>query len=159
MTVAFHRKFISGVVGLSLLITAGAAAPARADSDDVGRAVAALLGLAIVGAVIADARKDDRKAKAQVVRPEPIVTPRRTVTPRPLPRDVRRKLLPQQCLRNFNVQDGVLPAFGQRCLSRNYEFSGALPGRCYREVWTDRGRRGVYTARCLRRQGYQLARR
>jgi len=153
---ACHHKFIAGVIALSMLITAGAAAPARADGEDVGKALAAILGLAIVGAVIADSQKDKR---AKVV--EPYIEPVRPgkVRPRPLPRQVNRKLLPQRCLRHFHLRQGTMPGFGRHCLSRHFQFVHELPGRCVREVWTDRGRRGVYSARCLRHQGYQLARR
>ena len=60
-----HRKFIATVVATSILFTGFAAAPARANQEDVGRALAALRGIAIVGAVIHDSNKDN-KAKVQV---------------------------------------------------------------------------------------------
>ncbi len=161
MKTALHHKVIAGIVTLSILITASSAAPARADQDDVGRALAAILGLAIVGAVIADSKKDKREKV--VVHPQPKrhvkKHPQPHIKPRPLPRHVNRKLLPQHCLRSFPVQDGHMRGFGRRCLNRHFDYAHELPGRCYREVWTDRGRRGVYSARCLRHRGYQLARR
>lgn len=55
-----HRKFIATVVATSILFTGFAAAPARANQEDVGRALAALIGIAIVGAVIHDSDKDKK---------------------------------------------------------------------------------------------------
>lgn len=157
MKLALHKKFIAGVVSLSVLITTGAAAPARADEDDVGRALAAILGIAIIGAAIADRNDDDddddrRVVRRQNVYPQPYVHPKRRT-------DVsNRRILPQQCLRTFQVDRGRMPAFGRRCLQRNYSYASELPRRCYTEVWTDRGWRGAYRARCLRERGYRLAR-
>ena len=159
MKPTLHQKFISAVVGLSILITASGAAPARADSKDTGRALAAILGLAIVGAVIADSNKDKKRAKA--VHPQPRVRSNHDpfVQPRPLPRQVSRKILPQRCLHNFPGRNGSFPAFGRNCLNRHFQHAGHLPRHCYTEVRTNRGARGVYGARCLRQNGYQLARR
>ena len=64
-----HRKFIATVAAASILITGFAAVPAQANQQDVGRALAAVLGLAIVGAVIHDSQKD--KKKVQHVQPAP----------------------------------------------------------------------------------------
>ena len=156
MKTALHHKFIAGIISMSILITAGTAAPARANDDDVAKALAAILGLAIVGKVIIDSR-DDKRKKAKQVQPRRHVDP--YVHPRPRPDRVNRKLLPQQCFRSFEVRNGYMRGFGRRCLNRHFDYAHQLPGRCYREVWTDRGRRGVYGARCLRERGYRLARR
>jgi hypothetical protein len=151
MPTTLHRKFIAGVVILSISITSLAAAPARAD-DDTKRAIAAILGLAILGAAISESRKD-RKTVAK-----PVPRPGKVVPPRPLPDRVSRKLLPQQCLRSFPVDRGYMSAFGQRCLHHHYAFTNRLPARCYSQIRTDWGLRGVYRAHCLRREGFQLAR-
>jgi len=159
MKSTLHHKFIAGIVGLSILITTGAAAPARADDRDAGRALAAILGLAIVGVAIAESKKDKKRAK--VSHPKPHVKPHHDpyVQPRHKPRHAHGKVLPQRCLRNFPAQGGHFAAFGSRCLDRHYKHAAHLPGRCYTEVWTDRGTRGVYGARCLRHKGFKLARR
>lgn len=158
MTTPYHRKFISVIAGVSILLTGFAAAPARADSDDVGRALAAIVGLAIVGAAIKDAR-DDRKAKP-VVRHKQNGWQGRYIEAQPLPKRVNRKLLPQRCFRTFSNRRGnAVPAFGYRCLSNNYPFINSLPRQCLREAYGQRGVRTVFGARCLRKQGYQLARR
>lgn len=152
MTMTLHRKFISGIAGLSILLTGLAAAPARADNDDVARALAAFVGLAIIGAAINDARKDDKA--------RPVVRHKPYVAPKPLPKRVNRKLLPQRCFRTFSDRrGGRVPAFGYRCLENHYTHARSLPRRCLREAYGQRGLRTVYSASCLRNQGYQLARR
>ncbi|MEM6758043.1 MAG: hypothetical protein AAF601_01050 [Pseudomonadota bacterium] len=145
MTLHIHRRFIALITATSIAITGFSAAPARA--NDEAAAIAALLGLAVIGAVIADRRKDKRV----VVHPKPPV--------RPLPPRVNRKLLPQHCLRSFQTNNGPRRIFGQRCLSRNYQYARSLPSQCHRQFWTDQGWRAGFGARCLRREGYQLARR
>ena len=162
MTLRIQKTFIATVAAAAIAITGIGAAPARAGNDEVGAALAALLGLAIVGAVIKE-KRDDRKARSQVHVPQPRVQPGhppRHVEPRPLPRRVNRKLLPQRCLFNLPNDNGrYIQVFGQRCLNRHYSQVAQLPQQCGRRVWTSRGAGFGYGARCLNKQGYQLARR
>ena len=160
-----HRKFIATVVATSILFTGFAAAPARANQEDVGRALAAIIGIAIVGAMIHDSKKD-KKSKVQVykqpkkkVQKKQVQKKKKHVQARPLPRRVAQHLLPSKCLRSFETRRGTARIFGQRCLERNYEFTHRLPQHCERRVRTDRGSRFGFSARCLRKQGYKLARR
>ena len=160
-----HRKFIATVVATSILLTGFAAAPARANQEDVGRALAALLGIAIVGAVIHDSNKDN-KTKAQVysqpknkVQKKQLQKKKKHVQARPLPRRVSQHLLPRKCLRSFETRRGTTRILGQRCLERNYGFTHRLPQHCERRVRTDLGSRFGFGARCLRKQGYKLAHR
>jgi hypothetical protein len=158
-----YSKFIATVAVASILITGFSAAPARANQDDVGRALAALLGIAIVGAVIHENKKN-KKQRAHV-KPAPRhkvhkpVQKQRHVKPRPLPRHVSQHLLPGRCLRSFETRRGTARIFGQRCLERHYGFTHRLPQHCERRVRTDRGSRSGFGANCLRKQGYKLARR
>ncbi len=55
------RKFISLIVAASIAVTGMTAAPAQAGENDLARALAAIAGVVIVGAVIQDARKDKRQ--------------------------------------------------------------------------------------------------
>ena len=161
-----HRKFIAAVVAAAMLITGLSAAPARADSDDLARALAAIAGLAIVGTVIKN-RNDRRDEKRNEVSrgythdpaPRHSLRPKHTVKPRPLPQRVSRNLLPGDCLRSYNTRDGRIRMFNARCLDRNFVHADRLPDRCFREVRTRDGRRRGYEARCLRDRGYELARR
>ncbi len=152
-----HRRFIAAITAVSIAITAFAAAPARAGDEEVARALAAIAGIAILGAAIKSSRdKKKARAKQHVYHAPPKV--HRHVQPRPLPKRVNRKLLPQRCLRNFRDNYGSFPAFGRKCLRKNYGALNSLPQRCERSVRTDRGYRTVYGARCLSRKGFQLAR-
>lgn len=148
MTLHIHRQFIGTIAAAAIALTGFTAAPARAGDDEVGAALAALLGLAIVGAVIHEKKKDRKRHSVH--------TP---VHPQPIPHRVNRKLLPQQCLRSFNTDRGHRRMFGQRCLNNHYRHVNSLPHTCHREVYTDRGWRRGYAARCLNRHGYQMARR
>lgn len=161
---SLHRKFIALVAGLSIAITGLSAVPAAADQDDTARALAAILGLAIVGAVIHDSRKDREQATRhdtyrphdrpgyRPVHPQP--------RPRPLPpRADNRKLLPQACLRTFQTRQGKINGFGDKCLSKNYRYSNSLPQTCALRFRDQYGFGRGYDAQCLRHRGYQLARR
>lgn len=166
MTLRIHRQFIATIAALAIAITGFSAVPARAGDDDLAKALAVILGLAVVGTAI-NKRNDDKKARQQVhvPQPQPHVQPRHVqprqghIQPRPLPRHVNRKLLPQQCLYTLRTDRGRdIQAFGQRCLSRNYQFTNSLPQQCGRRVWTRNGWGYAFGARCLSQQGYQLAR-
>ena len=157
-----HRKFIATIAAASILITGFAAAPARANQDDLGRALAALLGVAIVGVVIHENKK--KKKQRAHVQPAPRhkihkpIQKRRHIKPRTLPRRVSEHLLPGRCLRSFETRRGNARIFGERCLERHYGFTHRLPQHCERRIRTDRGPRFGFGARCLRKQGYKLAR-
>ena len=165
MTFFSYRHFIAIIVTSAIAITGFSAAPARAGQDDMTKALAALAGLAVLGVVIHKVREDNKKRKPRVIDrrygPEDRLREdvRRGVEPRPLPRRVNRKLLPQQCLRSVESREGRMRVFGQRCLERNYRFTDSLPRKCEQKFRTDRGKRVGYGARCLSRKGYALARR
>ncbi len=77
---------------------------------------------------------------------------------RPLPHRVDRKLLPKKCFRSYDTRQGRYYMFGRRCLERHYRFVDRLPQTCAQRVRTYDGPRRGYDARCLRRNGYSLAR-
>ncbi|MGB3246940.1 MAG: hypothetical protein WBB25_20580 [Sulfitobacter sp.] len=164
-----YRKFIGTIAAAAIAITALGAAPARADQDDVSRALAALLGVAVIGAIIHDNKRDDRADQRQ--HRQPVYSPprhqqprvynpprQRHVEPRPLPRKVDNRLLPGQCLSTFQTRRGTYRGFGKNCLANNYRFSNNLPNRCLISVKTRRGHGNAYEARCMRDAGYRLAR-
>jgi hypothetical protein len=81
------------------------------------------------------------------------------IQPRPLPPRVSRKTLPAQCVREVKARHGnTRRVLGSRCLERNYRFANQLPRNCARQIETYRGWRWVYGARCLRQNGYEIAR-
>ena len=174
MTYLTYRQFIAAVITAAIVITGFSAAPARAGQNDLAKALAALAGLAVLGAVIKTVRDDDKKARPQreVRRTEPVHrfglderNPRhgrfehREVKPRPLPRRVHRKLLPQQCLHSVADKGRRLRVFGQRCLERHYMHVKKLPRKCERRYSFERATHRGYDARCLSGKGYKLARR
>lgn len=172
MTLRIHRQFIGTIAAIAIAITGFSAVPARANEDQLATALAVILGLAVVGTAI-NKRKDDKKARRKVQTHTPQVKPQvqqrhvqpqhghiQPLQPRPLPRQVNRKLLPQRCLFNLETQNGrSIQAFGERCLNRNYQYTRSLPEQCGRRGWTRNGAGYAYSARCLNKQGYHLARR
>jgi hypothetical protein len=164
-----YRRFIATITAAAIAITAIGALPAAADERDTARALAAILGLAVVGKIIHDNRKDDRVQRHQ---PAPVYRQKQHkqqvynppryqnqhVQPRPLPQRVDRKLLPGQCLRSFDTRGGKVRMFGRKCLNNNYQYTRRLPQQCLQVFRTNRGDRQGYEARCLRQNGYSLAR-
>jgi len=171
-----YRRFIATVTAASIAITAFGALPARADNNnDAARALAALLGIAIVGKIIHDNKKDkevrrhpkkvDRYPHKQYghieQRPRNRVQrhDRWDLQPRPLPRRVNRKLLPGKCFNSHQTRNGRVQMFGRNCLENNYRHVDRLPRQCFTKIRTRHGKRRGYEARCLRDRGYSLARR
>ena len=180
------RRFVGAVAALAVAIALVGPRNAQAD-EDLFRALAVVAGVAVVGKVLSDRaernekrdakRKAKKKEKAEAVATRrydvapydswrPVARPvwqhdrePRDVAPRPLPREVRRKLLPGDCLRSYETWDGRQRVFSDRCLIENYSHARSLPRAC-KVSFRVRGelRRG-YDARCLRDEGYQLARR
>lgn len=162
------RRFIATVVIAALTVTAIGNAPARAD-EALGRTLATIFGAAIVGAFINEKLDDDKKNKVVTRRysrndatawskkhsTDQVI---RRVGPRPLPRRVKQKLLPGNCLRSFDTRNGRARVFGKECLEKNYNFTRNLPHACAVKFWTHKKNRQGYDARCLRNQGYLLAR-
>jgi hypothetical protein len=178
-----YRKFIATVTAASIALTTLGALPAVAGDRQTANAVAALLGLVVVGKIIHD--RNDKKKQVSNHQPKPIHrTPeyrkpeykkpvhQKPVNrqpayqpprydqprPRPLPDRVSRKILPQECLRNAKTRRGTVRMFDSRCLQRSYRFANRLPQQCNYTFKTQRGDRRGYEARCLREQGYRLAR-
>lgn len=159
-----YRKFIATVSAAAIALTALGSAPARADDRDAARALAAILGIAVVGAIIHDRNKDKKRKvhrEAPVykkhVQKKHVHKPHR-IQPRPLPQRANRKLLPQRCFRSVQTYQGNYRMFGQRCLNKHYRHVNSLPNRCRYVFPTQNGTRRGYDARCLRDAGYRLAR-
>jgi len=155
------RQVINTVAAAAIALVGVSAAPAHAEQNDVAKALAAVLGIAVIGKIIHDRNKRDddvvqrRRPDDRVSRPHRHVDP---VHPRPLPRRANRKLLPQNCFRSFDTHQGRVRMFGRNCLQKHYAFADRLPRECRQRIKTHRGKRVGYGARCLRDYGYQLAR-
>ena len=154
-----YRKFIATVSAAAIALTAMGATPAFADDRDAARALAAILGIAVVGALIHESNKDKkRKVHRHTHRPKHHAHKPHHLKPRPLPKRANRKLLPQRCFRSVQTYQGNFRMFGQRCLNKHYAHVNSLPNRCRYVVPTPNGKRRGYEARCLRDAGYRLAR-
>lgn len=170
-----YRRFIATIAAASIAITAMGAAPAFAGDRDTVRALAAILGVAVVGKII----HDNNKKKRANHQPAPVYNHPRTTPPRhypprgvqprhnppryhpqprPLPRHVNNKLLPKQCFQSFDTRRGTIQMFGEHCLQRNYRHVKSLPQNCQYKFGTPNGLRSGFEARCLRDAGYRLAR-
>lgn len=174
MYVTLPSRLIGTITTAAVALTAFTAAPAYADDDRTARAIATILGLAVVGKIIHDSNKRRETVSGPVyqvnpnsrghgyAKPQPRYYPEPRYKPepqyKPLPRRVSRKLLPQNCLRSFQTRHGQVRMFGRRCLERNYDFVNRLPHNCAQQIRTDRGTRSGFDARCLRNNGYRLAR-
>ena len=186
MRFSLSPRLIGTFTAATLALTTFTAAPAFADDERAARAIATLLGIAVIGSILND--REDHKSERQNAVRNPARTHEqaqrhrhgsqshahvidrsphthrnrvgnRVIKPKVLPRRVSRKLLPQNCLRSFHTRDGRARLFTQRCLERSYKHVNSLPDRCFRRVRTDQGKRRGYSARCLNRAGYSLARR
>ncbi|ABG30025.1 hypothetical protein CEP88_11820 [Roseobacter denitrificans] len=158
------RRFIATVVSAAIAVAVIGNTPARAD-EALARALAAVVGIAVVGAVIQNRLEDDRKDK-QANR----VTHTRSGVhhsnaryrdhgiKRANPRHTNRRLLPGDCLRSFNTGYARYRVFGKTCLEQKYGATRQLPQACKVQFRTNSKNRVGYGARCLRRAGYQLAR-
>lgn len=149
-----YRRFISTIAAASIALTTLGALPAFADDRDTARALAAILGLAIVGKVIHDNKKKRASHHAAPRYNPPVYD----VQPRPLPKRANRKLLPRKCFRTFENRRSKIRMFGNRCLQNNYAHAHRLPQHCFNRFRTYDGWRRGYEARCLRDAGYRLAR-
>lgn len=139
------RKLTITVTAAAMALTSFAATPARADDDDVAKALAALVGIAIVGKIVHDEKKKKKKKHPG------------TVKPRPLPPQVTRDTIPSRCLREYETSRGWITLYARRCLEKHYLYAHELPRDCKRRVHTYQGKRVGFKPRCLRRWGYRVA--
>ena len=148
-----HRHFIAFIVAASVAIAglAASAAPARADSEDIAKALAGIAALVIIGKAIEKQKDREHVSRKQTY-------PQSYPQPRPLPHDVRRKLLPAECLFDVRTRHGHQRFFGARCLQNNYRHASSLPRACTVQIPARNGWRYGYDPRCLRQSGYRIAR-
>jgi hypothetical protein len=154
-----HRKFIALVLSAALAVTGLSAVPARA--DDTEKWIAGAAALAIIGLAIHEESKKNRKRQAQqqyyynnshghagpnIYQPKPQYY-------------TNPKLLPQQCKVTRALHGQKIRGLARGCLKRNSVNVNALPQHCEIKIPNlNNGKRQViYGGRCLRDQGYRLA--
>ncbi|MFZ7093510.1 hypothetical protein [Primorskyibacter sp. 2E233] len=156
-------KFITGVLTIAATIAAFSAAPARAGNDDeIAKIVAGVATLYIAGQLINEL--SDNGAIVQVHGPGDRYDDRRYGHQGGKWKGGKwqghrfNKVLPGSCVRKIQKRHTrfVLP---RHCLRRNNVALRHLPQRCEINWRGNRGMRTGYALRCLKRNGYQIARR
>jgi len=66
----------------------------------------------------------------------------------------QNKVVPSACLRVNQSGHGPRRYFSQYCLQKYMHNVNRLPGGCTAKIWTNRGARYVYGAKCLRNNGW-----
>lgn len=163
LTRAIMVPLLAGALTLTSLSTGPAFAGPKNNNDDINALIAALLGLAVVGAVISN--KGDREPRIQDIPRTGRGGGHRGGRSTWDDRQMHPKFqLPRECLRRFKTQHGKQKYWGKRCLKRNYDFARSLPRSC-RDTIVAKNNRGVYVTRkvyeprCLKQAGYRKQRR
>ncbi|EBA17170.1 hypothetical protein RSK20926_09372 [Roseobacter sp. SK209-2-6] len=143
-----HRKFIAIVLSAALAVTGISAVPARADND-VGKVVAGIAVLGILGAALHRHNTRDRRHQ-QVTRPY------QPQHPKPIPQHFRRYDLPARCVRYFPNYSHEENLVARGCLRKNYQYEASLPQQCRVTFWNGDKHRTGYRPKCLTKRGYRL---
>ncbi|WP_439111004.1 hypothetical protein [Lentibacter sp.] len=143
------HKFIAAIAATAVAISMMGANPSFAGNRDRDKALLGLAGIVMLGVAISEASKNDRRYAHQPQRAQP-------VKPRPLPQNLRKKMLPRECLRTVNTRGQSTRFLGRGCLQNKYRWVGQLPRACSVKLWTNRGQRFGYAPACLRQHGYRL---
>lgn len=143
------KTLTAGITALSL----GFAAPAQAapQGDDLGKLIAGIAAVALLGAAI-DASS---RGNATVTLTNPR-TPNRNAHRNSNRSGYHAQVgpLPSQCLVNVPTRRGITQIYGSRCMSRNFERANRLPEVCSVTLEGARRDRSGYVPDCLRRFGY-----
>ena len=168
---AADMKILTATIA-SLAVAAGlvAPAPARADNDDLAKAILGIAAIAIIANAIDD--RNDRKASSTLragrlgsvdrydrYRDDDGIYRHGKRRGPKARRGYKKHALPRSCLREVETRRGDRLFYGSRCLNRNFRFASKLPDHCETLVRTRRGFRSFFAARCLRRDGWRVARR
>lgn len=145
------RKFIGLVTAFSIAVTGIGVAPAHAASDE--DVAGFLAGLIVLGTIAAALNSKDKKR-------EVVTEPPRAYREKPRKHRRHARQLPSECLRVAWVDNTKVRYFGRKCLKRNYGNVQNLPRFCRTRIERSNGRVAKgFNARCLRQEGYRVARR
>lgn len=134
----------AGATALGLL--ASTAVPARADGDDLAKALAAL---AIVGIIANEAKQKRERERARAQQhhnPYPHYQPQPTRHPR----------VPSVCAIEISGNAGTATVYGESCL-REQGFDFRLPEYCARTARIYGRNDRIYSDQCLRDAGFRVA--
>lgn len=133
---------IVAAAATALGLLAGTSVPARADNDDLAKALAAL---AIVGILAGQGNR----AQARQFQD----TPRYDHGHKPRP--VRHPRVPATCAIEISGQSGTATVYGENCL-RQQGFDYRLPEYCARSARIYGQRDRIYSDQCLREAGFRV---
>lgn len=136
----------AGATALGLL--ASTAVPARADGDDLAKALAAL---AIVGIIANEAKqkRERERARAQQYH-DPYAYPHHK------PQPTRHPRVPSVCAIEIAGNSGTATVYGESCL-REQGFNFRLPEYCARTARIYGRNDRIYSDQCLRDAGFRVA--
>jgi len=141
------KQMLAGLMSASLVLGGVTATPARADSNDLAKALFGIAAIAIIGTAIQNNRVTTR------VTPQP--APQRPA-PRPGHIPARARVLPSSCLIDYQTRRGQGLMLGSDCLSRNYRYAQLLPQQCEVDVRQRRRTISGFDPSCLRYEGFRL---
>ena len=145
---SISRRMVAVVAAAAtaLGLLASTAIPARADSDDLAKALAAL---AIVGIIANETKKSRERERARAQQhhnPYPQYQPQPTRQPR----------VPSVCAIEISGNSGTATVYGESCL-RDEGFNYRLPQYCARTARIYGRNDRIYSDQCLRDAGFRVA--
>lgn len=163
-----RRELTATILAAALAVTQGAATPSKA--ADAEKVLGVLLGIGAIYAIGKAIEQNQAQAREPVrrnvvperIRPHLVPEPVRRYAPheskRPNHRwSERRMTLPEECLYRFETRDGPLVGFGRNCLEHTLHRTNRLPDSCAFHTRIGDKRRTIYSARCLRLEGWRVA--
>lgn len=144
------KKFTMTTIAAAVALTGMTAAPVQANNnEDLAKF---LFGAVAIYAITQGVQNNKTTSTSRVHRTKPHVEPKRPKRPT----YKRIAPLPVQCLARFETAQGTQRYFGQSCLSKRYSDYRALPKKCETTIWSSRGKRDVFSPRCLKQNGFEI---
>ncbi|WP_132541303.1 hypothetical protein [Rhodovulum euryhalinum] len=137
------RRLIAPLLAAALALTPMAAAPARADGEDIAKA---LLGAVVLYGIAEGLDSRDRKDNRRVEQ--------RHDDRRGWQDAHRGRTIPAQCIRTVQSRNGTRQFVPEACLRR--EGVRRLPDHCAVSISGPRRERDVYGLRCLQQSGFRV---
>jgi hypothetical protein len=145
---SISRRLVAVVAAAAtaLGLLASTAIPARADSDDLAKALAAL---AIVGIIANETKKSRERERARAQQ-------HHNPPPQYHPQPARQPRVPSVCAIEISGNSGTATVYGERCL-RDEGFNFRLPQYCARTARIYGQNDRIYSDQCLRDAGFRVA--
>lgn len=116
---------------------------AAANDERLGQFLFGAMSLFILGKALEDGRSNSHAT------PPPRQHQPRAQFP-------RNRILPAQCVRRINTEDGRRRFLAQRCLNRHAPQAARLPRACKTAFTNRNGRARGYYVGCLKRRGFRI---